>query len=104
MADQMLALPFPIVPPEVQALATERGVGCYLPAVLNLARQAFPSSNLVVSLGEDAEDVTHRYIALDVEVGPMSTEELLLGQRTWSAGISQVCPARHAVHFVLGWR
>jgi hypothetical protein len=104
MADQAVALPFPVIPPEVLAFATERGFSRYLPAAINLARQAFPSSALVVSLGEDAEDETHQFIALDVEVGGMSTEELLAAQSTWSAGVSQVCPSRHAVYFVLGWR
>jgi hypothetical protein len=104
MADQAVALPLPVIPPEVLAFATERGVSRYLPAAINLARQGFPSSALVVSLGEDAEDETHQYIALDVEVGGRSTEELLAGQRTWSAGLSEVCPSRHAVYFVLGWR
>jgi hypothetical protein len=104
MAEQAVALPLPIIPSEVLAFATERGVSSYLPSVILLARQAFPSSALAVSLGQDAEDETHQYIALDVEVGGMSTEELLAAQRLWSAGLSQVCPARHAVSFVLGWR
>jgi hypothetical protein len=104
MADHSVVLPLPVIPPEVLTFATERGVSSYLPAAINLARQAFPSSALVVSLGEDAEDETHRYIALDVEVGGMSTVELLAAQRTWSAGVSKVCPSRHAVYFVLGWR
>ncbi len=104
MAEPVVAIPLPIIPPDVLAFATERGVHRYLPAAINLARQAFPSSALAVSLGEDAEDETHQYIALDVEVGGMSAEDILAGQRVWSAGISQVCPARYAVHFVLGWR
>jgi hypothetical protein len=57
-----------------------------------------------VSLGQDAEDETHRYIALDVEVGGRAAEELLAGQRTWSAGLGRVCPSHFAVYFVLGWR
>jgi hypothetical protein len=104
MADQAVALPLPIIPPEVLAFATERGVSRYLPAAVNIARQAFPSAALVVSLGEDAEDETHQYIALDVAVGGMSTEAILAAQHIWSAGLSQICPSRHAVSFVLGWR
>jgi hypothetical protein len=79
-------------------------VSRYLAAVIELARQAFPSSALSVSLGEDAEDETHRYIALDVEVNGLKAEELLAGQQVWSAGLSGACPSRHAVYFVLGWR
>ena len=78
------------------------GVSRYLSAVIDLARQAFPSSALCVSLGQDAEDERHQYIALDVEVGGLATEELLAGQRTWSAGIRRVCPPPQAVYFVLG--
>ncbi len=104
MADRAVELPSPLIPPEVQAFAAEKGVSPYLPAVIDLARRAFPSSALAVSLGEDAEDETHRYIALDVEVGGLGAGELLAGQRAWSAGVSQVCPSRHAVYFVLGWR
>jgi hypothetical protein len=94
----------PPVPPEVLAFAGEKDISRYLNAVIDLAGQAFPSSNLCVSLGEDAEDVTHRYIALDVAVGGQTAEELLAGQRIWSAGVARVCPSRHAVFFVLGWR
>lgn len=104
MASQAVAFPLPAIPPDVLSFADERGVSRYLPAAINLARRAFPSSALSVSLGEDAEDETHRYIALDVEVGGMSTEELLAAQRIWSAGLSGVCPSPHAVYFVLGWR
>jgi hypothetical protein len=104
MTDQAVALLLQAIPPEVQAFAAEKGVSRYRPAMVSLARRAFPSSAPVVSLGEDAEDQTHRYIALDVEVGGLETKELLAGQRTWSAGVPQDCPSRHAVSFVLGWR
>jgi hypothetical protein len=104
MAEQTLFFPSPVIPPEVAAFASERGVGRYLPGAINLAQQAFRSSALVVSLGEDAEDETHRYIALDIEVCGLRTEELLAAQQAWSAGISQLCPSPHAVYFVLGWR
>src|SRR5260370_41696054 len=104
MNDSLVTLSGPAVPPEVQEFAVAKGVSRYLNAVIDLARQAFPSSALCVSLGQDAEDERHQYIALDVEVGDQATEELLAGQRSWSAGLSRVCPSRHAVYFVLGWR
>jgi alkylhydroperoxidase/carboxymuconolactone decarboxylase family protein YurZ len=94
----------PAIPPEVQEFAAAKEVGRYLRPVIDLARRAFPSSALSVSLGRDAEDETHQYIALDVAVGGLATEELLAGQRTWSAGVARVCPSRQAVYFVLGWR
>jgi hypothetical protein len=104
MSDSLVTVSWPAVRPEVQEFAVEKGVSRYLNAVIYLARQAFPSCVLCVCLGQDAEDEMHQYIALDVEVGGQATEELLAGQRIWSAGISHVCPSRHAIYFVLGWR
>jgi hypothetical protein len=104
MNDSIVTLPSPAIPTEVREFAAAKGVSHYLPAVVDLARQAFPSSALCVSVGQDAEDNLHRYIALDVEVGGLATDELLAGQRMWSAEIGRVCPSRHAIYFVLGWR
>jgi hypothetical protein len=104
MNESLVAVPWPAIPPEVQEFADERGISRYLNPVIDLARQAFPSCALSVSVGQDAEDDSHRYIALDVEVSGQATEELLAGQRAWSAGVNRVCPSRHAVYFVLGWR
>jgi hypothetical protein len=104
MNDSLVTPSRPAIPPEVQEFAAEKGVSRYLNAVIELARHSFPSSPLWVSLGQDAEDQMHQYIALDVEVTGQGSEELLEGQRTWSAGLSRVCPSRHAVYFVLGWR
>jgi hypothetical protein len=104
MNDSSVHLSWPTLPSGVQEFANEKGVGRYLNAVIDLARQAFPSSALCVSLGQDAEDEGHRYIALDVEADGLATEDLLAGQRTWSAGLSRACPSPQAVYFVLGWR
>jgi hypothetical protein len=104
MNGSLVALPRPTIPADVQEFAAAKGVSHYLNAVIDLARQAFPSSALCVSLGQDAEDESHQYIALDVEVGGRAAEELLAGQRAWSAGVRRVCPSRDAVYFVLGWR
>ncbi|HEY7153348.1 MAG TPA: hypothetical protein VH575_05245 [Gemmataceae bacterium] len=104
MNDSLVTLSRPTIPPKVQDFAADKGISGYLDAVIDLARRAFPSSALYVSVGQDAEDEMHQYIALDVEVSGWATEELLAGQRVWSAGIGRVCPSRHAVYFVLGWR
>jgi hypothetical protein len=82
MNDSLVALSGPAIPPEVQEFAVEKGVSRYLDAVIGLARQAFPSSSLCVSVGQDAEDETHQYIALDVEAGGRSAEELLVGRQS----------------------
>jgi hypothetical protein len=104
MNDSLATLSGLAIPPDVQEFAVAKGVGRYLSAVIDLARQAFPSSALCVSVGQDAEDERHQYIALDIEASGQATEELLAGQRIWSTGLSRVCPSRHAVYFVLGWR
>ena len=104
MSAALAATPRPAVPPEVEAFAAERGIRQHLDPAIDLARQAFPSSAVRVSVGEDAEEWAHRYIALDVETGDLSAEDLLAGQGFWSAGLGRICPSRHAVYFVLGWR
>src|SRR5262249_5647146 len=104
MNDTLANLSCSAIPPEVENFAAEKGINRYLNAVIDLARQAFPSSALSVSLGQDAEDETHQYIALDVEVGNQPAEQLLAGQRIWSAGVRRVCPSQYAVYFVLGWQ
>jgi hypothetical protein len=97
-------VPRPAIPADVEAFAAEKCVRRYLDAAIDLARQAFPSSALCVSLDQDAEEEDHRYIALDVETADLSADELLAGQSVWSAGLGRVCPSRYAVYFVLGWR
>jgi hypothetical protein len=104
MNDTLANLSCSAIPPEVESFDALKGISRYLSAVIDLGRQAFPSSALSVSLGQDAEDETHQYIALDVKVGSQSSEQLLTGQRIWSAGIRRVCPSQHAIYFVLGWQ
>jgi hypothetical protein len=75
--------------------------------MIDLARQAFPSSALGVSLGQDAEDESHQYIALDVEVGDRATEELLAGQPLVRGGRSRlpVVPRRFlCAGLAMNWR
>lgn len=97
MNDSLVTLAEPALPPEVQEFAIEKGINRYLRAVIDLARQAFPESALCVSLGQDAEDEMHQYIALDVAVGGQTSEELLAGQagphrRTRSGTGPSTCP------------
>lgn len=104
MNDTLATLHQPTIPPDVQEFAVEKEASHYLNAAIELARRAFGSSAIHVSLGEDAEDERHHYIALDVDVSGKTVEELLTGQRIWSSGISRYCPSSHAVYFVLGWQ
>ena len=102
MSNDMAILSGPAVPPEDQTFAAGKGISRYLGAVIDLARQALPSSGLCVSPGQDAEDEARQYIALDVGTGGRPVAELLAGQRIWSGGIGGVCPPRQAVYFVMG--
>jgi hypothetical protein len=104
MNDTLVTLLQPAIPPEVREFAVEKEASHYLNAAIDLARRAFGSSAIHVSLGQDAEDERHHYIALDVDVSGSTTEELLGGQRIWSSEITRVCPSSQAVYFVLGWR
>ncbi|MFO0964746.1 MAG: hypothetical protein U0793_04040 [Gemmataceae bacterium] len=97
-------LSLPHVSAEVEEFALAKDITRYLSPVIELARRAFPASTLCVSLARDAEDDAHRYIALDIDAASLSDENLLAGQRLWSAGITRVCPSSHAVYFVLGWQ
>jgi hypothetical protein len=94
----------PDVSPDAQRFAAAKAVDAYLDAVIDLTRKAFPSSDVCVSLGQDAEDETHQYVALDVDAKGLTSEELLSGKRVWSEGIGRVCAPRYGVYFVLGWR
>ncbi len=104
MNGPLLQLPKQAMLPAVQDFAVAKGINRYLSTVLELAQQAFPSSTLAVSLGQDAEDDSHQYIAIDIEAGSLTAEELLAGQRIWSTELAGICPSRLAVYFVLGWR
>lgn len=104
MTGSLATLSAPTIPLEVQEFAAAKEIGHYLNEAIDLARQAFPSSALQVVLGHDAEDETHQYVAIDVNVGDQTVEDLLAGQQMWSAGMIRICPSRSAVYFVLGWR
>ena len=92
MNSSSVTLSLPAIPREVYEFAVEKGVSRYLNALIDLAREAFPSSTLSASFGQDAEDETHQYIAFDVEVGDLTAEGVFAGRRAWSAGVPGVCP------------
>jgi hypothetical protein len=92
------------VAPKIWEFAVGKSIDGYLDPVIDLARQTFHGLPLSVTLGQDAEDETHQYIALDVDVSGLASDTLLTAQRAWSAGMGRVCPPRYAVYFVLGWQ
>lgn len=102
--DRNLAPPFPAVASNVSAFAAERGISEVLPAIVDMTRDVFADRSLTISLGRDADEEPHRYIALDVAVSDMEVDELLEAQRAWSAGLLARCTSPQAVYFVLGWQ
>lgn len=60
MNGALLTEPLSVFPANVRDFAAARGVSQHLPAVLDLARQAFPTSAMAVSFGQDAEDDAHQ--------------------------------------------
>ena len=79
-------LPLPVVPPEVEAFAAEKGVGEYLPRVLEFVRRLFPHAPLVVELYEDPEIHELKTIRIEVQV-PFDTDfakDIAPGYDGWS--------------------
>jgi len=104
MSGSLATLPSQLLSSEVTVFACAKGVDGYLDRVIDLTRRNFPESAMWVSVEQDSEDDRHEYIALDVEVGLLNSEELFQAQRNWSAEIVQMCPSQFVVFFVLGWR
>jgi hypothetical protein len=104
MSVSLASVSWPVVPRDAEEFAMAMGVHPFLKAVMELTEQLFHSSTLSVSLGQDAEDERHRYIALDIDVAARTAEELLALQHQWTAGLARLCPPHAAVYFVLGWR
>ena len=104
MSQNVLTQSLPLVPPVVRAFAEERGIAEYVPPIVEMTREVFPAGSVSISVGEDAELDSHKYIALDVKIDGLSTEQLLAAHQAWSAGLSSVCPSELGVYFVLGWR
>ena len=102
MSDALVTLSEPVVPLEVREFAAAAGADHYLGAVIELARRAFPSSSLAVSLGQHAEDETHPHIALDVPAAHPPADELLPAHRVCSAGLARPSPPHPSLHFLLG--
>lgn len=101
MSDSSPAVSSVSIPPTVHEFAAEKGAARYLDKVIDLARQAFPSRPLSVTLDEDAEAESHRYIAIDVEVADLAPEQMLAGQRPGPVG--WVVFALHGTRSVSCW-
>ena len=93
--------PQPVVPADVTAFAAEHGVADYLPAVLEMTRQVFPTSAITVRVEEDAEIFDMRFILMDVDVAGLDVDQLVAAHNLWSAGLFAHCPPTHAHLFSL---
>jgi hypothetical protein len=88
------APPLPVVPPDVLALAAEKGVAEYLPAVLELLPRTFPNARrFAVSVDEDPEIANERNIIFDVDLPVIDGPEFLAVQRQWNDGLFAIVPA-----------
>ena len=103
MSPTKAATELPPVPPEVLHFAAENGVKDYLYPVMALANSIFPGRPMTVLLEGDPEIANDWHIVCEVDVTGLSVEELLAGQRRWSEGIFQRCPATHVSIFRFGW-
>jgi hypothetical protein len=104
MTPTIPTLPPPALSPDVRAFAAEKSVTEYLPRVLDLVRQIFPTAPITVLVEDDPEIEDYRHIVLDVDVNGLEVPQQVAAQEQWSAGILRACPATHAVFFLLGMR
>ena len=85
--------PRPAVPPEVVAFAREQGVEKYLPDLIELARQVYPSATRFdVFVEDDPEIANDRHIVFELDV-PLTVEQALEADRRWRDGLFRICPA-----------
>ena len=93
----ILTLPLPVIPPECEAFAAEKGASEYLPNVVAFVRGLFPQALLVVHLYEDPEIHELKTILIEVQV-PLDTDfakEIAPGHNVWSKDLPTVCPTTH---------
>ena len=85
--------PHPVIPPEVGAFAREQGVEKYLPELVELARQVYPSATRFDVFTEDDPEIANdRHIVFELDV-PLTVEQALEADHHWSEGLFRICPA-----------
>lgn len=85
--------PQPTAPPEVLTFAREQGVEQYLPALIELARQVYPSATRFEVFTEDDPEIANdRHIVFELDV-PLNVEQGLEADRHWREGLFRICPA-----------
>src|SRR5438270_10720524 len=89
----VLSAPQPAVPAEVLAFAREQGVEPYLPRLIELAREVYPSATRFDVFTEDDPEIANdRHIVFELDV-PLDVEQALKADRHWREGLFRICPA-----------
>jgi hypothetical protein len=87
------AAPHPVIPPEVVAFAREQGVEKYLPELVELARQIYPSATRFEVFTEDDPEIANdRHIVFELDV-PLDVEQALEADRRWHREVFKIVPA-----------
>lgn len=102
MSDVAVALPLPVVPPQVAQFAGKHGVAAYLSGVIDVTRRIYPGRGITVHLEEDAEIADDWCIMLDVDMANLDAQQIADTQWEWCSDIFNHCPATHVHFFRLG--
>src|SRR5438445_1077566 len=82
------------VPADVHTFAAERGVGPYLPAVLEMTVRRFPDARrLAVLVEEDPEIANDRHIVIEIDLTDITPEQYVERDWQWGHELFQICPA-----------
>ena len=84
--------PHPAVSAEVLAFAREQGVERYLPELIELARQVYPSATRFDVFTEDDPDIPDRYIVFELDA-PLTVEQALEADKRWREGWLRIYPS-----------
>ena len=85
--------PHPIIPSEVHTFAREQGVEPYLPELIELARQVYPSATRFdVFVEEDPEIAKDRHIVFELDI-PNNLEQAREANHRWHTGVFEIVPA-----------
>jgi hypothetical protein len=85
--------PHPAVSEEVRAFAREQGVERYVPELIELARQVYPSATRFEVFTEDDPEIANdRHIVFELDV-PLNAEQSIEADRRWGEGLFRIVPA-----------
>ena len=81
------------LPADVLAFAEERGLGPYLPEILEVLHRVFAdATQVMVEVHDDPEEAGLRCILFEVVV-PWSKEQRRTGMKAWHRETAAICPA-----------